>query len=103
MTSPRILLLDEPTSGLDATAANSLILTLRSLAEDNMTIVTSIHQPSSKVFYSFDKLLLLADGFIVYSGKPQECLSYLAKYDYIPPAGTANYLTLFLFKDYINT
>jgi energy-coupling factor transporter ATP-binding protein EcfA2 len=49
LTNPSILLLDEPTSGLDSTAANSLVNTLRELATDRMTIITSIHQPSSKV------------------------------------------------------
>jgi ABC-type multidrug transport system ATPase subunit len=49
LTNPSILLLDEPTSGLDSTAANSLVKTLRELATDRMTIITSIHQPSSQV------------------------------------------------------
>ena len=49
MTNPSILILDEPTSGLDSTAANALIVTLRELANDRMTVISSIHQPSSKV------------------------------------------------------
>ena len=63
LTNPSILLLDEPTSGLDSTAANSLVTTLRELASDRMTIITSIHQPSSKVFvvhiFSFYSALIL--------------------------------------------
>lgn len=55
------------------------------MANDNMTLISSIHQPSSKVFYTFDKLILLADGHIVYSGPPAQCLVYLAKLNYIPP------------------
>ncbi|KAJ1382222.1 P-loop containing nucleoside triphosphate hydrolase protein, partial [Ochromonadaceae sp. CCMP2298] len=47
LTNPSILLLDEPTSGLDSTAANALVATLRQLAGDRMTVLTSIHQPSS--------------------------------------------------------
>mmetsp|Transcript_4848 Transcript_4848/g.7924 ORF Transcript_4848/g.7924 Transcript_4848/m.7924 type:complete len:723 (+) Transcript_4848:75-2243(+) len=90
LTNPSILLLDEPTSGLDSTAANSLVLTLRKLAEDRMTILTSIHQPSSKVFYAFDKLILMADGCMVYYGAPDKCLSYLNSgargLTYAPPA-----------------
>jgi ABC-type dipeptide/oligopeptide/nickel transport system ATPase component len=49
LTNPSILILDEPTSGLDSTAANALIVTLRELANDRMTVISSIHQPSSKV------------------------------------------------------
>jgi ABC-type multidrug transport system ATPase subunit len=52
LTNPSILLLDEPTSGLDSTAANALVNTLRDLAEEKMTIITSIHQPSSKVSFA---------------------------------------------------
>lgn len=66
LTNPSVLLLDEPTSGLDSTAANSLVNTMREMADDRMTIISSIHQPSSKVFYAFDKLILLADGCVVY-------------------------------------
>lgn len=61
-------------------AANSLVVTMRELAMENMTIVTSIHQPSSKVFYSFDKLILLADGCMVYTGPPGKCLQYLVRH-----------------------
>lgn len=85
LTNPCIILLDEPTSGLDSTAANSLIQTLRNLAEDRMTVISSIHQPNSKMFYAFDKLILLADGRIVYSGPPKDCMSYLATKNYCPP------------------
>lgn len=49
-----------------------------------MTIISSIHQPSSKVFYSFDRLLLLADGHVIYSGAPQDCLHYLSTINFIP-------------------
>lgn len=43
---------DEPTSGLDSTSAVALIRTLQTLASENRTVVTSIHQPSSAVFAS---------------------------------------------------
>ena len=85
LTAPKILLLDEPTSGLDSTAANSLILTLRQLAAHGLTIATSIHQPSSKIFYSFDQLFLLADGHVVYNGPPSKCLAYFSSLHYHPP------------------
>jgi ABC-type multidrug transport system ATPase subunit/ABC-type multidrug transport system permease subunit len=94
LTNPSILLLDEPTSGLDSTAAHSLIETMRSLALERMTLISSIHQPSSKIFYSFDKLLLLADGHIVYNGSPHKCMQYLATLHFLPDAdyNPADYL-----------
>lgn len=56
----------EPTSGLDSTSAVSLIEVLRDLAKQGKTIITSIHQPSSQIFQSFDKLILLADGKTIF-------------------------------------
>jgi ATP-binding cassette subfamily G (WHITE) protein 1 len=56
----------EPTSGLDSTSAVSLMDVLRELAMQGKTIITSIHQPSSQIFQSFDQLILLADGKTIF-------------------------------------
>jgi ABC-type multidrug transport system ATPase subunit len=78
LTDPIVLLLDEPTSGLDSTSAVSLLNMLQALARsDNKTVITSIHQPSSAVFRSFDQLLMLSQGHVVYFGSPVESLQYL--------------------------
>ncbi|KAI4340007.1 hypothetical protein MLD38_024887 [Melastoma candidum] len=66
LVDPSLLLLDEPTSGLDSTSANRLLQILQGLAEAGRTIITTIHQPSSKMFHMFDNLLLLAEGYPVY-------------------------------------
>lgn len=88
LTDPQILLLDEPTSGLDSTSAVALIKSLKYLAhEQGKTIITSIHQPSSSSFYSFDSLLLLADGCVIYSGTPAGSLDYFKKVGYPCPDG----------------
>ncbi|GMH51129.1 hypothetical protein TL16_g00945 [Triparma laevis f. inornata] len=87
LTDPQIILLDEPTSGLDSTSAVALMRTLRALAEQGKTILTSIHQPSSSVFQGFDKLCLLADGNIVYFGSPSDSLGYFNTQGYPCPAG----------------
>lgn len=47
---------DEPTSGLDSTTALRLMHTLRSLASGGRTILTSIHQPSSRLYKQMDKV-----------------------------------------------
>ena len=42
------------------------------------TIVTSIHQPSSQMYYMFDGLLLLAKGKVAYFGPAKEAMNYFA-------------------------
>jgi ABC-type multidrug transport system ATPase subunit len=69
ITDPSIVLLDEPTSGLDSFMAKKICKTLQSLAHnEGKTIISTIHQPSSAAFYYFDRLILMADGNIVYQG-----------------------------------
>ncbi|KDQ63067.1 hypothetical protein JAAARDRAFT_119769 [Jaapia argillacea MUCL 33604] len=62
-SKPELLLfLDEPTSGLDGQSAWNLVRFLRRLAESGQSILCTIHQPSSLLFESFDRLLLLESG-----------------------------------------
>ncbi|KAF8555113.1 pleiotropic drug resistance ABC transporter [Imleria badia] len=57
-----LLFLDEPTSGLDGQSAWNLVRFLRKLADQGQAILCTIHQPSSLLFESFDRLLLLGQG-----------------------------------------
>ena len=78
VASPGVLALDEPTSGLDASAATSMIFTLRHLASlgSGRVVVFSVHQPSPRAFRAADKVLLLAPGGrALWSGAPRECAS----------------------------
>ncbi|KAL4246441.1 ABC transporter domain-containing protein [Abortiporus biennis] len=78
VTSPSILFLDEPTSGLDAYNALSVVDSLVSLAKDyNRTVIFTIHQPRSNIVALFDKLVLLAQGKMIYSGDSAKCYDYL--------------------------
>ncbi|CAF4219034.1 unnamed protein product, partial [Rotaria sp. Silwood2] len=79
LNRPQLLFLDEPTSGLDSVTALDLLRTFHSLAhgrssEKVVTIVCSIHQPQSKIFYLFDSLILLKQGNIVYQGPRQQAM-----------------------------
>ncbi|CAN0081188.1 unnamed protein product, partial [Hapterophycus canaliculatus] len=61
----KILFIDEPTSGLDAASASEIMALLRRVAsKTGMIIITSVHQPSSRVFESFDQVRILS-GVIV--------------------------------------
>jgi PAS domain S-box-containing protein len=78
LTNPSVLFLDEPTTGLDTSTALSLMLTLKEMARAGMTIVATIHQPSSQIFEQFDKLLLMVDGNSVYFGAANEAINYFS-------------------------
>jgi ABC-type multidrug transport system ATPase subunit len=69
LVRPQLLFLDEPTSGLDSAAAFFVIQTLRNIAHDGRTVISSVHQPSSEVFTLFDDLFLLSAGEAVYFGE----------------------------------
>lgn len=68
LINPSIILLDEPTSGLDSTTAMNLVTSLRQLAAGGRAVITTIHQPSSRLYQQLDKLLLLSDGHAMYYG-----------------------------------
>lgn len=76
LIDPSLLLLDEPTSGLDSTTALKIVQLLIRLAQGGRTIITTIHQPSSRLFHSFDKLLLLAEGHSIYFGKARDAMPF---------------------------
>eukprot|EP01065_Artemidia_motanka_P011495 TRINITY_DN161_c0_g2_i1.p1 TRINITY_DN161_c0_g2~~TRINITY_DN161_c0_g2_i1.p1 ORF type:complete len:639 (+),score=227.31 TRINITY_DN161_c0_g2_i1:71-1918(+) len=69
---PGVVFLDEPTSGLDSYNAMKLIQMLRLLARDGCVVMCTIHQPSSEVFSLFDRVMLLANGSMVYDGPTNE-------------------------------
>lgn len=41
-------------------------------------MVTTIHQPSSRLFHKFDKLILLGKGSLLYFGKASEVMAYFS-------------------------
>lgn len=79
--NPSILFLDEPTTGLDARSAHVVVAAIRAIASTGRTVVCTVHQPSTEVFFAFDHLLLLAPGgYVVYEGelgtRAQKLVSY---------------------------
>jgi energy-coupling factor transporter ATP-binding protein EcfA2 len=71
-----VYLFDEPTSGLSSKDSEHVLEIIRSLAR-NKIVLTSIHQPSSRLLAMFDKALLLdKGGKMAFFGTPQGMLEY---------------------------
>ncbi|KAK1461233.1 hypothetical protein CMEL01_14869 [Colletotrichum melonis] len=75
-SAPMAIFLDEPTSGLDATAASSLMRTLKAVARLGITVIVIIHQPRTEIFENFDNLILLGNGQTIYEGPQAEVQDY---------------------------
>jgi ABC-type multidrug transport system ATPase subunit/ABC-type multidrug transport system permease subunit len=74
-----VYLFDEPTSGLSSKDSEHVLEIIRSLAR-NKIVLTSIHQPSTRLLKMFDKALLLdKGGKMAYFGPPQGLLEYFWK------------------------
>ncbi|KAK4791051.1 hypothetical protein SAY86_031464 [Trapa natans] len=84
LVNPSLLLLDEPTSGLDSTMAQRIVATIRGLARGGRTVVTTIHQPSSRLYMLFDKVLVLSEGCPIYSGSASQAMEYFGCIGYTP-------------------
>ncbi len=79
ITSPTLLFLDEPTSGLDSFSAFNLVTLLKKVAADNCTILCTIHQPSSEVFFLFDIVIYMKDGIVFYQGPVDQIVPFYSK------------------------
>lgn len=84
LVNPSLLLLDEPTSGLDSTTAQRIVATIKGLARGGRTVITTIHQPSSRLYRMFDKVVVLSDGCPIYSGQAGRVMEYFGSIGYVP-------------------
>jgi ABC-type multidrug transport system ATPase subunit len=64
--------------GLDSKVALEVMQSVQSLSQQNRTIICTIHQPSASIFHLFDKILLLANGRIIYSGSASKVMPYFS-------------------------
>lgn len=79
ITDPSLLLLDEPTSGLDSSTSLRILKTMRKEANRGMTILMTIHQPSSAIFMLFDRVIVLSEGYCIFNGAPREVKSHFCE------------------------
>ena len=90
ITNPSAVFLDgkehvEPTSGLDSFTALTVMSVLSTLAKSGVTIVCTIHQPSTDIFNLFDRLQLLTEGHVVYQGPAVDVRAYFDQLGYVCP------------------
>lgn len=78
VTDPSLIFLDEPTTGLDSFNALNVMSSLRHLARNGRTIVSTIHQPRSSIYHLFDMLCLISEGRIVYFGAATEVVDHFS-------------------------
>ena len=79
LSRPHVMILDEPTSGLDPAAEFRMMELLRQLADSGCTVVCSTHNMTN--IYLFDKLAVLSDGMLVFSGRPEEVREFFGARD----------------------
>jgi ABC-type multidrug transport system ATPase subunit len=68
VVKPAMVFLDEPTSGLDSYNAVQLCQVLKKVANAGSSVLFTIHQPASEIFNSFDRLILMNKGQVMYQG-----------------------------------
>ena len=82
INDPSILMLDQPTRGLDSYNAIKIVKILNKQAKQGKIVIATMHQTSSDMFKSLDKLLFLIDGHCIYHGKAGDAASYFADIGY---------------------
>ena len=68
----------EPTSGLDSFSAIQLVKSLKKVANAGSSVLFTIHQPASEIFNSFDHLILLNKGRVMYEGEVCDVPTFFA-------------------------
>ncbi|MCD7770152.1 MAG: amino acid ABC transporter ATP-binding protein [Oscillospiraceae bacterium] len=71
---PEILFFDEPTSALDPELTVEVLRVIRSLAEENMTMVVVTHEMSFAAKVS-DRVIFLDGGVVVEEGAPEQVIN----------------------------
>lgn len=71
---PKVMLFDEPTSALDPQLVDEVLVVMKDLAEEGMTMLVVTHEMSFARDVS-DKVLFFYNGLIEESGSPQKLFS----------------------------
>mgnify|MGYP001819514573 CR=1 FL=1 len=72
---PQVMLFDEVTSALDPELVGEVLLTIRSLSEEGMTMLLVTHEIGF-AYHVADRILFIHEGLIHEEGKPGEVLQH---------------------------
>jgi len=94
---PILLYLDEPTTGLDSFTSLEVMSAVRNMTNMNQAVtLCTIHQPSTELFELFDRLLLLANGRVLYFGPTSGVIDYFMSgpwgFDYQVTSNPADFI-----------
>jgi ABC-type multidrug transport system ATPase subunit len=94
---PILLYLDEPTTGLDSFTSMEVMSAVRNMTNMNQAVtLCTIHQPSTELFELFDRLLLLANGRLLYFGPTSGAIDYFMScpwgFDYQVTSNPADFI-----------
>ncbi|EEC07888.1 ABC transporter, putative [Ixodes scapularis] len=81
-----LIFVDDPTRNVDASQARICMRTLKYLAYKGHTVVAVISNPSINMMKYFNKLYVLTEGRLIYSGSPMEMKSSLGAHGFVCPA-----------------
>ena len=87
---------DNATRGLDANTALSFTKALRTYADlERLTAVVSLYQAGNGIYDQFDKVLVLAEGQVIFYGRRTAAKTYFEEmgFDAVEGANVADYLT----------
>lgn len=74
LNNPDVLIMDEPTTGLDSVTTLQFIEFMKKLTRNELkpvTVIMTIHQPSSNVFQQFDQVYVISrTGQCIYNQSP---------------------------------
>lgn len=85
ITNPSLLFLDEPTTSMDAFTAEKIVKILHKLKFKGRTIIATIHQPNTHIYNSFDQLMIMSLGRIIYHNAAKDAVSYFGALGYQCP------------------
>jgi ABC transport system ATP-binding/permease protein len=76
VNDPHIICIDDPVEGLALHEIPVMMYFLRNIARKGKLVFILIRKPSSETFGMLDDVVILDGGYLVFSGKPADALTY---------------------------